>query len=144
MIARFDGGCFPNPGGHASCAMLIERDGFEIARESRYLGCGAKMTSNVAEYEGLMMVLRWLKAHPAPCTVITDSMIIVRRMNGTARKHPMGVCAAIACEAVALAKTLHPRPEFRWKSRSQNGECDAMCDLEIAEAKRGSLRDAMW
>ena len=50
LIARFDGGCFPNPGGHASCAMLIERDGVEVARESKYLGHGAAMTCNVAEY----------------------------------------------------------------------------------------------
>ena len=136
LKARFDGACEPNPEGEAACSCLIERNGIEIYRESRYLGSGKGMTCNVSEFEGLMMILRWfnnLKSNE-PITIIGDSRIVINRMNRRGTHHPTGVCAKIAMECVLAASWHRNLMTFCWEGRESNDECDAMCQLEIDDA----------
>jgi ribonuclease HI len=143
LLARFDGGCWPNPGGHASCACLIERttgigiyytdDAEEVYRKSRYLGYGDHNTNNVAEYEGLKLILEYLITHHEPCLIIGDSRIVINRMihrNGPGG----GRCAPVAQECLNLVRRLDGLT-FKWQKRTRNEECDAMCTLEIDDAK---------
>ena len=136
LIARFDGACEPfNPGGHAACAVLIERDRVEVHRERRYLGFGAGMTNNVAEFHGLLRILEWFeKLEPKESMLIVgDSMIVIRRVTGKAKKPRMGVCAALAQDCVLAANRWRNLLTYEWHPRETNEECDAMCALEIDE-----------
>ena len=141
LIARFDGGCWPNPGGHAACACLVMREEEEVYRESRYLGYGSRMTNNVAEYEGLMMILKWIGREKIGerVHVVSDSQVVIRRMTGQAGGPPTGVCASLANDC-RLAASFHGKIlSFEWQRRSENEECDAMCDLEIEEAEKSDI-----
>lgn len=137
LRARFDGGCWPNPGGHAACACLIEQDGEEVYRESVYLGFGKAMTSNVAEYRGLRLVLNWFRRlePKEPLHIVGDAQIVVNRMKGKSRKPCVGMCTPLALECEAAARPFKEWLTFEWQRRENNDECDAMCDLEIDEAK---------
>ncbi len=139
LVARFDGGCYPNPGGDASCACLITRDGAEVYRHAEYLGVGVGQTNNVSEYRGLLLVLNWLELNPEQCMIISDSQVVIRRMSGKSGKAPVGVCAELAKKCLARLGELNPRPSFRWESRENNDECDAMCDFMIADGRQTRL-----
>lgn len=125
-VARFDGGCWPNPGGHASCACVIARGAEEAHRECVYLGSGSAQTNNVAEFSGLLLILKWLKANApqAETQIISDSTIVVNRMNS--RNLPKGVCRVKAQECLSLLAFL-PRLSFIWQPREENADCDRMC-----------------
>jgi hypothetical protein len=58
----FDGAAWPNPGGHGAFGVLVKRHGEVIFSASEYLGHGAHITNNVAEYAGAIAVLRFLLA----------------------------------------------------------------------------------
>lgn len=146
LIARFDGACDPNPLGHCSCACLIERDGAEVHRESRYLGNGQGMTNNVAEYEGLLLILRWFNrqvelGHRERLLVIGDSMLVINCMGRQKMRPSSGVCAASSQKCIEAATIHKPMMTFQWQPRQHNEECDAMCQLEIGEAKCAKIRD---
>lgn len=132
---RFDGGCFPNPLGHASCACLITRGDRTVYQESKYLGFGAGMTNNVAEFAGLLMAIEWLVANAAASAtieVIGDSAIVIRRMQ--TRTLPSGVCRGKAAECLIAVRRLGA-VAFRWEGRESNDICDGMCDREIERAR---------
>lgn len=136
LIARFDGACQPiNPGGHAACACLIERDGVEVYRKSEYIGHGDGMTNNVAEYRGLLLILNWFNSQPnnERIHIIGDSQIVIRRMSGKARKPSTGVCSAVSLECLNAAVLHRFSISYEWQRREHNDECDAMCQLEIDE-----------
>lgn len=138
LIARFDGGCDPNPKGYTACACFITREGFEVYRKSKYLGKGDGMSCNVAEFEGLKMILKWYldSGTMEPMTVVGDSQVVIWRMLGKYRKPVIGMCAAISTECLELRSRLPVgRVNFEWQRREHNDECDAMADLEIEEAR---------
>lgn len=143
IIARFDGGCVPNPRGHASCACLIECDGEELYRKSIYLGHGEGQTCNVSEYEGVLLILLWIDANydNRSVTIIGDSQVVVNRLKYSARPAG-GVSAEIANRArreyqrqIGMGRDIR----VKWERRGSNDECDAMCDLEIAEARHAEM-----
>jgi ribonuclease HI len=135
-IARFDGACWPNPGGHAACACVITRGTDEVHREAIYLGVGAEQTNNVSEFAGLLLVLKWLKANApeASTQIVSDSTIVVNRMKS--RTLPKGVCRAKANECLTMLSSV-PNLCFLWQPREHNSECDGMC--EAALRKEGVL-----
>lgn len=149
LIARFDGGCWPNPSGHAACACLVTKsDGYEIHRESKYLGSGALMSNNVAEFEGLLLIIRWfnatVKEHKENITIIGDSRVVINRMkhgqkavsDGGRRFFPSsGVCARISFDCLLAASWNRHRMKFQWESRDNNDECDAMCRILLMNKK---------
>jgi ribonuclease HI len=142
LIARFDGACEPNPKGHSACACLITNEaGVEVHREWKYLGVGEGMTCNVAEFEGLMLILKWIGKQKLPVRVhiISDSMIVVRRMQGPVKKLTQGVCAQIAMDCQKANLRLPIRPTYEWQRRNNNEECDAMCSFEIDARSRKSF-----
>lgn len=138
LTARFDGGCIKNPGGHAACACVIEQDGIEVYRESRYLGHGPNQSNNVAEFEGMRMILKWYldKGITVPMEVIGDSQIAIWRMLGKYRKPVNGLCAESAKSCLEMKNWIMPgRVTFRWERREHNDLCDSLCDALIAKAQ---------
>lgn len=133
--ARFDGGCWPNPKGHASSACVIEKDGIEVFRQSRYIGHGTGMTNNVAEFDGVLLILKWLHefGENNSCEIIGDSSIVVNRMK--TQTLPKGICQEKAYDCIKCARYYKGKLSFKWETRDANDECDAMCDLEIEEAE---------
>lgn len=136
ILARFDGACDPNPGGHASCACLITENETELYRKSEYLGVGRGTSCNVAEYAGLMLILRWLAENrpTKPVKVIGDSMIVIRKMKNHSMRGSTGLCAQVSADCkLAMSFMRDLEISFEWEGRAANEECDAMCELEISE-----------
>lgn len=143
LLARFDGACEKNPFGHGACACLVERDGVEVYRGSRYLGKHNRMTCNVAEFEGIKMIFKWYldSGLCEPMTVVGDSQIVIWRMLGKYRKPVTGICAEVAGECLEMKSWLPAgMVNFQWQGRDNNEECDAMCQLEIDEAEANEVR----
>lgn len=138
LTARFDGGCYPNPGGFAASACLVVRGEEEVYRWGKYLGYGSGMTNNVAEFEAMREILRWYL--DSGCTeemkVIGDSQVVIWRMLGKYRKPVQGVCAPIAQSCLEMKRWLpFGKVSFEWERRCNNEECDAMCNQLMEEGK---------
>lgn len=77
-----DGGSRGNPG-KAACAFVVLVDGQKIHEENKYLGL---TTNNVAEYEGLLMAVKWLlenkEKYPAyQINFFLDSELVVKQLK---------------------------------------------------------------
>lgn len=85
IVVYFDGACEPvNPGGVGTYAFVVVKDGEVIYREAG-VACepGPDCTNNVAEYTGLLLALRWLKARGLRGAVVRgDSQLVVRQLTG--------------------------------------------------------------
>lgn len=133
MVASFDGGIHKNPGGKAACACYVELDGNEVYRESRYLGEGSGMSNNVAEFEGLKLILEWIEdSKPAAVLIVGDSQVVINSMRK--KRASMGFCEASSRDCLQIYMRLECKISFEWRRRHSNEECDAMCRLAIEEA----------
>jgi probable phosphoglycerate mutase len=80
VIAHCDGGARGNPGPAGYGAVLQDSAGHVLAELSGFLGV---RSNNVAEYAGLLACLDWaLKHHHPRLRVISDSLLMVRQMEG--------------------------------------------------------------
>jgi ribonuclease HI len=93
------------------------------------------MTNNVAEYSGLLLILKWFNAHEPKerLHIVGDARLVIRRMTRKAAKPPAGICASLADDCLLAASWRRRWLSFEWQSREQNGECDTMCQLAITE-----------
>jgi ribonuclease HI len=93
------------------------------------------MTNNVAEYSGLLMILKWFNAHEPKerLHIVGDARLVIRRMTRKATKPPAGICASLADDCVQAAFWYRRWLSFEWQPAEQNGECDAMCQLAIRD-----------
>ncbi len=60
ITVEFDGACWPNPKGRASAGVKIGNDKTVLLEKGFYIGRGRGMSSNVAEYCGLIEALKYL------------------------------------------------------------------------------------
>lgn len=130
-----------NPGGHATYGVLIRsRDGRELLRESGYVGVGPLMSSNVAEYAGIIAIFRYLlKNRINQGKIRGDSKMVVFQLNGKMRVRS-GLYYRYAKEAANLRKQL-PDLVIQWIPREQNREADYLARQampKIAEKKRNA------
>lgn len=143
LTGRMDGGCWRNPGGPGSCACLIKRNETEVYRTARILNSGPGMTNNVAEFEGMKLILEWLLADSStePAHIISDSQIVINRMTGRSKKPPVGSCAEIANECRLLlyrVRVSGRSMSFEWQRRASNDECDRMCSDKMNQFMRSA------
>ena len=143
LVAQLDGGCIRNPGGPAAAAcLIITIEGNEIHRASKFLEAGPKMTNNVAEFEGLNLIFDWLlqQNYGQRIHIVSDSQILINRMNGKLRKPPAGHFAKIAIACVNLNSVLRKvhTISYEWKPRMHNEICDEMCSREMKSHKEKS------
>jgi ribonuclease HI len=130
-LAWFDGACEPvNPGGTASFGVVIKgEDGTVLLREHGVVGKGRAMSNNVAEYAGVLHILKYL-AHrpPGRATIRGDSNLVINQLSGRWRIKK-GLYLSIATETkelLACLRGLGWQINFCWIPREQNEECDAL------------------
>lgn len=80
--AWFDGACWPNPNGHAASGAVIKLDGAIVFEHSEYIG-SEKTSNNVAEYCGLIAVLKFALEH-GQCEMVIhgDSDLVIKQITG--------------------------------------------------------------
>ena len=80
LVAHIDGGARGNPGPSGYGVVIQDEGGRRVAALSEYLG---HQTNNFAEYQGLIGALEYAIEHgPKALTVISDSELLVRQING--------------------------------------------------------------
>ena len=81
LFVYCDGGARGNPG-PAAAAIVVEKDGEVIHKESKYLGRG---TNNEAEYSGAILGLEWVSKNAKSAekiTFILDSQLVANQLSG--------------------------------------------------------------
>ena len=130
-LAWFDGACGPaNPGGTATYGVMIkDQDGTILVWEHGLVGAGCTMSNNVAEYAGVLHILKYLSYRPpGRVTIHGDSKLVISQLAGKWRMRK-GLYLSTAKEAKALLAHLHNcgwEINLCWIPRAQNEECDAL------------------
>lgn len=130
-LAWFDGACEPvNPGGTASFGVVVrDCDGIVLLKEHGFVGRGSQMSSNLAEYGGVLHILKYLSSRPpGRATIHGDSNLVINQLNGKWRVLK-GLYLSIAIETKALLANLHRlgwQIDLMWIPREQNEECDKL------------------
>lgn len=136
--AWFDGACWPNPNGHAASGAFVKRDGRTIFCHSEYIG-NHNTSNNVAEYHGLIAVLKFLiQENIQEATVYGDADMVIKQMNGVwkaGRLTKKEIKGKIPIrpryylpyyqQAITLRRQL-PRVQFVWIRRHLNSEADEL------------------
>ena len=129
--AWFDGACGPiNPGGTASYGVMIkDQDGTILVSEHGLVGEGITMSNNVAEYAGVLHILKYLSCRPpGRVTIHGDSNLVMKQLTGKWRIKK-GLYLSVATEAKEMLAYLHGlgwQINLCWIPREQNEECDAL------------------
>lgn len=134
---RFDGSCWPNPGGRARCGWAVfvhdpdEHDAPVLVAEGSEEvppPAGGDTSNNVAEWAGLLAGLRWfaaLRMAVGGLLIRGDSQLVINQLNGDWKaKKPWLAESRDACRA-ALKRMGHEW-EAAWMPREQNAHCDAL------------------
>jgi ribonuclease HI len=130
-LAWFDGACEPvNPGGTASFGVVVrDGNGTVLLKEHGLVDKGSAMSNNVAEYGGVLHILKYLSSRPpGRVTIRGDSNLVINQLNGKWRIRK-GLYRSIAMEAKELLAHLHGlgwHVSLCWIPREQNEECDAL------------------
>jgi ribonuclease HI len=130
-IAWFDGACEPvNPGGTASFGVIIKgENGTVLSKQHGVVGRGDAMSNNVAEYAGVLHILKYLGSRPpGRVTIHGDSNLVINQLNGRWRiKEGLYLPVAIETkELLAYLRGLGWQISFCWIPREQNEECDTL------------------
>jgi ribonuclease HI len=109
--------------------MIKDQDGTILVWEHGLIGKGSTMSNNVAEYAGVLQVLKYF-AHrpPGRVTIHGDSNLVINQLNGKWRVRK-GLYVSTAIEAKELLAHLHGlgwQVNLCWIPRAQNEECDAL------------------
>jgi ribonuclease HI len=127
----FDGCCSPNPGGHAGAGAVVKRHGQTVLSKAVYLGQGEHLTHEIAEYTGLLIVLRFLLTEGIQwATVYGDSRMVIQQINREV-KPGRGTYYSSYEEACELMARL-PDVRLVWVSRGQNTEADRLSKNAVA------------
>jgi ribonuclease HI len=142
-LAWFDGACQPvNPGGTATYGVMIkDQAGNILVWEHGLVGKGSAMSNNLAEYAGVLHILKYLSTRPpGRATVHGDSNLVINQLNGRWRIRK-GLYLTIAVETKALLAYLHDLGwlmNFCWIPREQNEECDELSKKGCHAARKPS------
>lgn len=126
----FDGVCEPkNPGGHGAYGFLVKIDGREEKAAGGYVGCGAGISNNVAEYAGVCAVLDFLlyEKLSGPVIIRGDSKLVIMQLSGKWKVHG-GHYVPMYRKAKSMLEVLRERIQGNvklvWIPRALNDECD--------------------
>jgi ribonuclease HI len=136
LILYIDGASRGNPGNAGAGVWIINREGKEIVRMSRYLG---HKTNNEAEYWALLLGLREAKRLGGnSIRIFTDSELIERQVKGLYRVKDLNLKTLHR----TVIRNLKEFSSFEIESipREQNREADLLANQaiqkRIAEEKR--------
>jgi ribonuclease HI len=131
----YDGACEPkNPGGHASCGVVIKQGRKVLFEESRYIGFGPQCSNNVAEYSGMIAGMEYLitnRMNDLRVIFHGDSMLSVRQMMGEWRVKG-GLYLPYFTKAKELAGHFK-NITFVWIPRERNSEADILSKKVLKE-----------
>jgi ribonuclease HI len=109
--------------------MIKDQEGTILVWEHGVVGKGSTMSNNVAEYGGVLHILKYLSSRPpGQVTIYGDSNLVINQLNGKWRIRK-GLYRSIAVEAKELSACLCRlgwQITCRWISRERNEECDAL------------------
>jgi Ribonuclease HI len=136
----FDGLCEPvNPGGIATYGYVVLLDGRNL--EGYGLASppwSPNSTNNVAEYTGLICLLRrMLQERVDEAEVMGDSQLVVRQINGEYKVKSEKIIPLFNVAKELLSR--FRRVEVKWIPREENSYADLMTRKAYELAKRGEL-----
>lgn len=135
-VLRTDGGARGNPGPAGAAFVLDDPSGARVASGGRFIGM---TTNNVAEYEALLWGLRTaLRVDARPITVLSDSELMVRQVNGHYKVKNAGL-KPLHAEACALLGQVGDWMMLH-VPRAENADADALAN-EAMDC-RGVVGDA--
>ncbi len=128
LYINTDGGARGNPG-LAACAFVIHDELRNLVyQEGKLLGI---TTNNVAEYEGVILSLVWLKNHPetlnntAQIIYRLDSLLVVNQLLGNFKVKETHLRELFA-KATKLKNELKISITFSYVPRDQNSKADSL------------------
>ena len=129
ITVYFDGLCYPkNPCGVAAYGYLIYEDGELLHKGFGAVGEGPGMTNNVAEYEGLLAALFWIKDNGLNGKVVVrgDSQLVINQISGRWQ-----VKSGTSSKYVPEIKEMMNGMDvvLEWIPREKNGEADELSRL---------------
>lgn len=138
--AYFDGSCEPvNPGGTAKYGVAIFRDGILLTQFSGVIGSGEGMTNNLAEYHGLINLLKYVTKNYSneEISVYGDSQLVCHMVNkvwGMKKKKWVGhraSCPHLQALLISALELISGRKNIRieWIPREQNEYADGLSKL---------------
>ncbi len=139
--AWFDGACGPvNPGGTATYGIMVkDQDGTILVWEHGFVGEGSTMSNNVAEYAGVLHILKYLSCRPpGRGTIHGDANLVINQLTGKWRVRK-GLYRSIAMEAKELLAHLEGlgwQINLCWIPRERNEECDKLSKKGCATEER--------
>ncbi|UCF77699.1 MAG: ribonuclease HI family protein [Candidatus Eiseniibacteriota bacterium] len=139
-IRVFIDGCARGNPGHAGCGVLVKDSANRVLlKKGRYVGV---TTNNVAEYMALIDGLREaVDFGTQEVTVLTDSELVVKQMNGEYRVKDVKLKELFA-EAQRLSRSF-AKSRFLHIARSGNKDADSLANdavdsyLKVNAAKEG-------
>ena len=129
ITVEFDGGCWPNPGGVATCGVYITDGDKALMRQGFSVGSGDDMSNNVAEYAGLIHGLQFLKKRgftDREIIVRGDSKLVINQMSGR-YKIKKGLYVDYALKAKKLVAEFSDI-NFAWCPRDDNEIADSLAE----------------
>ncbi len=139
--AYFDG-AFIWGDNHCGYGALVKRGREILFSEYKYVGNGSKMSVNVAEYSGLIAVLKFLISAEIsePVLVRGDSKLVIKQMQ---RKWRIKEGSYIPfCQQAILLSLKLPNVKYGWIPREHNGEADELAKSSLMAFYGQSRRDS--
>ena len=131
LFVYCDGGARGNPG-PAAAAIVIEKDGKVIHKESKYLGRG---TNNEAEYSGVILGLEWVSKNitgTEKITFILDSQLVANQLSGKFKVKNENLRNRYFT-AKTLEKNISAEINYESVSRDRNKIADLLVNKELDE-----------
>ena len=131
LFVYCDGGARGNPG-PAAAAIVIEKDGKVIHKESKYLGRG---TNNEAEYSGVILGLEWVSKNitgTEKITFILDSQLVANQLSGKFKVKNENLRNRYFT-AKTLEKNISAEINYESVSRDRNKIADFLVNKELDE-----------
>ena len=131
LFVYCDGGARGNPG-PAAAAIVVEKDGKVIHKESKYLGRG---TNNEAEYSGAILGLEWVSKNITDAekiTFILDSQLVANQLSGKFKVKNENLRNRYFT-AKTLEKNISAEINYESVSRERNKIADFLVNKELDE-----------
>lgn len=138
---KFDGSCWPNPGGKACYGYILYLHNDVIMDGEGVVGDGPGMSNNVAEFAALTKGLGAVLRSYVPIknlAVKGDSQLVINIMSGK-WKGKSGLYYNYAQDAKRLVAELRKSGvniTFDWIPREENQDCDDLSKVQNPTSKK--------
>jgi len=128
----FDGSCMPkNPGGIAKYAyQILDENNNVLVSEAAEVCRGPDATNNLAEWNGVLHALRYLKSNNwrGKLKITGDSMLVINQLNGVYRVKKETLIPLHA-ESIQILDSMDWSAD--WIPREENQQCDKLSKSSV-------------